>query len=715
MVIHDLKQPLHNIFLIIERLQAKDLMKIEKTEYNKIILENCKIMKNLISNVLFTSKIQYGDFKLEKREFKLKNLLERSILMSGLSGIMNGIDIALQIPFNLPDNVFGDDQRFQQIIQNLVGNAIKYTRIGSVVVIVNLITNQTNSEDSSTFSTSMSSISTTNSSTTTTSTSSSSSSSSSDSIKLKIKVIDTGIGIEEKNKKKLFSEYYQVDGENKEIFQSTGLGLSICKKLIKLMNGDIGVKNGVKNGSEFWFTCEFEKTSELTKKSSKRKESTVESINNEEKSNASHSTDEMESIFGSVSDDLSNELTEDLKEIDSFGYIIGHILVFYKDENIRRVLKFYFNSLNVQATFISYSNYFNSMDPEKLIKSLPDIVNCFIQFVIIDDFYFEVNSNEINSNEKKSIKLNGIQILKQLKKEIFRHNLHINKNGFSLDVLYALFSSKIKKDKLTQEFHFSIPKPVSLFSMAKMAKLLKKIYNEITYGKYHRRRSIQGNQGDIGNLDKVVEDIKGSNDSSDDYDKIDFKINSIKRKSRVDISFQRRRSSVDIGKLKRNISDNFDRKKIFDSLTETSSQSPNISSSNSEYTRASSFQIKPKSVEEEIKQHSRNNTIAVSNFQLKTYQFPLDEEEDATTTETSENEKIFSCLVVDDHPMSQKMLIRSIQKLGTLNVKGANNGKEAFEIFKESHLVEDKIDLMITDINMDIMSGIECTKLIRQY
>eukprot|EP01080_Neovahlkampfia_damariscottae_P001354 gene1354-11436_t len=578
MVVHDLKQPLHNIFLIMERLQAKDLMKIERSEYNKIILENCKIMKSLISNVLFSSKIHSSDFKLEKREFKLKNLLERTILMSGLSAIMNGIDIALQIPYNLPDTVFGDDNRFQQVIQNLVGNAIKYTKIGSVVVIVDLLSSEYDSI-----------------------------------IALKIKVIDTGIGIEEKNKNKLFSEQH-----------------------------------------------------------SQRKVSTVESVDEykiDEKSYSSHSNDEVESIFGSLSDDISSELTEDLQEIDSFGYIIGHILVFYRDENVRRVLKFYFKSLNVQATFIQYSDYFSSMDPEKLIKSLPDIVNCFIQFVIIDDFYFEINPNEIKISEKKSIKKSGIDVLRQLKKEIFRHNLHINKNGFSLDVLYALFSSKIKPDKLTKEFHFSIPKPVSLFSMAKMAKLLKKIYNEITYGKYHRRRSIQHSEMKPTTIGSINTSSVGSSDY-DDYDKIDFKINSIKRKSRVDISFQRRRSSVDSGKLKRNISDNFDRKKIFDSLTESSSSTSTMTPGTpimNENLRANSLQTKSprldnKTDEEPQQSQHRNNTISVSNFTLNNYQFPLDEEG---------------------------------------------------EISEET--IEDKIDLMITDINMDQMNGIECTKKIREY
>jgi CheY-like chemotaxis protein/anti-sigma regulatory factor (Ser/Thr protein kinase) len=693
MIIHDLKQPLNNIFLITERLQEKNLMKLEKQEYNKIIIQNCETMKALISNVLFTSKLSFGNSILEHKKLKLRNILERSILMCGLSAITNGIDIALEIPLDLPELVYGDDNRLQQILQNLVGNAVKFTTAGSVVVQVKIL-NQNEKN-----------------------------------IKIEVSVIDTGIGISNKDKLQLFNEFYQVK-ENSEIFRGTGLGLSICKKLTKLMDGDIGVKDGKNGGTEFWFTCKLSKEPLIRKFSFKRRMSSLENFERikeqpifDRKRSLSYNGNESElQMDYSLMDDLtrgeksesindSSDPKDDIHGLLSFGNIVGHVLVFYKNLNVRNVLRFYLNSLKIKSTFVDFSDYFGSMDPEKELQ-LKELKNQFIQVVIIDDFYFNINGVNDHTLSGEKIKIKGFHVLKQLKKEIFRHNLTLPSKHFSVDVVYALFSSNLKQD-LSKEFHVSVPKPVSLFSITKMAKMLKLVYNEFSFQQYTRsRRSVQYDKYDA---QFEIKDITSDDNSDQNYDKLDFKIHSTKRKSRYDIFAQRRRSSVDAGKLKRSFAEEFDRTKLLNALnsndrTSTSStKSPLLPElilvGETEDKKSMSF-YQPKSETQTPRYYS---TPVALNSTLKDYHFPTTAPE-----ESNESKLLTSCLIIDDNIMSQKIMTKHIQSL-KINCKASSSGSDGFEIYKESHQVGDKIDVIITDIHMKGLDGIEFTKMVREY
>jgi CheY-like chemotaxis protein/anti-sigma regulatory factor (Ser/Thr protein kinase) len=691
MIIHDLKQPLNNIFLITERLQEKNLMKLEKHEYNKIIIQNCETMKALISNVLFTSKLSFGNSILDHKRVKLRNILERSILMCGLSAITNGIDIALEIPLDLPELVYGDDNRLQQILQNLVGNAVKFTPSGSVIVQVKIL-NQNEKN-----------------------------------IKIEVSVIDTGIGISNQDKLQLFNEFYQVK-ENSEIFRGTGLGLSICKKLTKLMDGDIGVKDGKNGGTEFWFTCKLSKEPLIKKFSFKRRMSSLDNFEKpkspifERKRSLSYNGNEIEQldyalmdeeIKGDKSESINNDSSDPVDDIHgllSFGNIVGHVIVFYKNLNVRNVLKFYLNSLNIKSTFIDFSDYFGSMDPEKELQ-LKELKNQFIQVVIIDDFYFNVNGVNDHTLSGEKIKIKGFHVLKRLKKEIFRHNLHLPSKHFSVDVVYALFSSNLKQD-LSKEFHVSVPKPVSLFSITKMAKMLKLVYNEFSFQQYARsRRSVQYDKYDA---QFEIKDITSDDHSDQNYDKLDFKIHSTKRKSRYDIFAQRRRSSVDAGKLKRSFAEEFDRTKLLNALnsndrTSTSSTKspllPELVLVGETDKKSMSF-YSPKSETQTPRYYS---TPVSLNSTLKDYHFPTTAPE-----ESKESKLVTSCLIIDDNIMSQKIMTKHIQSL-KINCKASSDGLDGFEIYKESYQVGDKIDVIITDVHMKGVDGIELTKLVREY
>jgi CheY-like chemotaxis protein len=139
------------------------------------------------------------------------------IKLQKLNADKKGIELHYEMEKNLPDLLFGDPFRLNQIITNLVSNAIKFTEKGSVKISVTSLPGE------------------------------------SEKITLLFKVCDSGIGISAEGKEKLFKEFSQVDTSTTRKYGGTGLGLAISNNLIKLMEGEIGVNSEIGKGSEFWF------------------------------------------------------------------------------------------------------------------------------------------------------------------------------------------------------------------------------------------------------------------------------------------------------------------------------------------------------------------------------------------------------------------------------------------------------------------------------
>ncbi len=214
---HEIRTPLNGIVGMIDILKyTKDPEKLD--EYLEIIEISADSLLNIINDILDFSKIESNQIELETITFNVRNEMKNVIKLMSLSASAKGLELSLQITDDVPELVSGDSVRFKQIIVNLISNAIKFTEHGSVEVSLSLKESMQKT------------------------------------VTLLCKVNDTGIGIDDEGKKRLFKEFSQSEKSTTRKFGGTGLGLAISKKLTNLMNGEIGVNSAPGKGSEFWFT-----------------------------------------------------------------------------------------------------------------------------------------------------------------------------------------------------------------------------------------------------------------------------------------------------------------------------------------------------------------------------------------------------------------------------------------------------------------------------
>jgi PAS domain S-box-containing protein len=179
----------------------------------------------LINEILDFSKLEAGEMELELLDFDLGTTVEEVADLLATPAYAKNLELATLIDPQVPGQLRGDVGRLRQILINLVGNAIKFTPVGEVVIQVSL-----QSEDDS-------------------------------QATLVFSVQDTGIGIPREAQSKLFQPFTQVDASTTRKYGGTGLGLTICKQLVNLMGGTLQVESDVDQGSRFWFTVSFEKQS----------------------------------------------------------------------------------------------------------------------------------------------------------------------------------------------------------------------------------------------------------------------------------------------------------------------------------------------------------------------------------------------------------------------------------------------------------------------
>jgi CheY-like chemotaxis protein/two-component sensor histidine kinase len=172
------------------------------------------------------SKLEAGEMILETLDFNLSTCIQEVIELLATQAHQKGLEIAAFIPSDIPIYLQGDASRLRQIIMNLMGNAIKFTSAGEVVIQIKLI-----SENQHTAT-------------------------------IKFAIIDTGIGISAEDKNKLFQPFTQVDASITRKYGGTGFGLAICQQLVTLMGGKIAIESEIDKGSKFWFELPFTKQPE---------------------------------------------------------------------------------------------------------------------------------------------------------------------------------------------------------------------------------------------------------------------------------------------------------------------------------------------------------------------------------------------------------------------------------------------------------------------
>lgn len=228
---HEIRTPMNAILGFSEILTSSQIDSKSK-EYARTIHKSAKNLLSLINDILDLSKIEAGRVDFNWEPISIKTTFNEIAQIFEPKIRSKGIEIISNIDPNLPDYVYFDDTRLRQILFNVVGNAVKFTDIGKIQLVANLI-----DEDE-------------------------------DTIHLQIVIKDTGIGIPKGFSDKIFDSFRQVHTSENKKYEGTGLGLSITKRLVSLLNGDIYFESEVNEGTTFYIEFkDIAKSAEVSKKS----------------------------------------------------------------------------------------------------------------------------------------------------------------------------------------------------------------------------------------------------------------------------------------------------------------------------------------------------------------------------------------------------------------------------------------------------------------